>query len=135
MKILQKITSRSDWGRFVYLSTESFDWHEEVGNISAEKQEAQKVFYEKLGKNKEELKSDLELEFNSKELLTVQIARHFGEPYDTKNWSVKTHRKTFNALTRLTVLGYNVDRLNDFEGKNLVVGEDGKLKIENISAR
>lgn len=141
MKILQNLAVESDWGRFVYFSrnagTEHFSWKDEVGDISKEKQKDRNTFYARLGKDKQTLQKEIvdcsclegrEMEFDNR-LLSIQLAELFSE--STKEWSVKNHRKTFDALNRLTKLGYNVDKPSGFRGLKLVIHEDNVLEIHD----
>jgi hypothetical protein len=134
MKILQKLAFENEWGRFLYFSggaSEKFNWHKEVGNTSKEKQNERSDFYVKLGKEKQELKTEVGFVFKKNTLLSIQLAEFFGE--SSKEWSVKNHKKTFDALNRLTQLGYNVDRPSEFKGLKLVI-EDSEMTLVNSAS-
>ncbi len=146
MKILQKIAFGSDWGHFVYFSgdagSEQFNWNKEVKNVSDEQQVDRDTFYAKLGKDKQDLKKEVEscgcpekqtMLFDNR-LLSIQLAEFFGE-LEVGNekgihWNVASHKKTFDVLNRLTKFGYNVDKPSEFRGLAMVILKDGTLKIE-----
>ncbi len=128
MKFLHKIAFKKDFCNFVSFS-EQFDWHKEVGGISQDQQAERDVFYEKLGKEKQSLKLEAGHVFRTDELLSIQLAEFFNEPTDS--WKTKEHKKTFDALNRLTKLGYNVDNPNEFEGLKMIE-KDGELGVEKV---
>ncbi|MCF7846784.1 MAG: hypothetical protein K9M51_01870 [Candidatus Gracilibacteria bacterium] len=141
MKQLRHTAFSSTWGRFLWNApdAEHFDWHKEVGSPGKDKQEARNTFYEKLGQEKQDLRAEVlekkEL-FFSDELLSIQLARFFGElqegNVEGKNWGKDTHKKTFDVLKRLTDMGLNVDNPKNFVGKKLIFDADGEITLEKI---
>ena len=144
-------------GRFVFQNSNSdkVDWHKEVGSAADKKNKEREKFYGEVGEKTQDLKAEIDAQKLQKEYkfkkitgkgkefyLSVQLAEFFGEtvPRDGKGniketgWDVAGHKKTFDVLKRITnqYPEYNVDKPNVFEGKKLVIKDNGDIEIVDV---